>query len=408
MLWSLSVTVAVTPLSFAVSYPIKNLPALLLFATGVTLWMRRADLRHVARRAWMPLSAAVLMLLYGLLNVLLHGLGWDDVDLPSHIIAFLAMLPVFALPLRWAIIRIGFSASGALLGAVAAIQHYALGIPRPYGLNGGTWSAIEFAMLMLILALMGLVQVLAAGRSYLEKIWHAVCALLAIYGALLGQSRGPLLAFPLTLLVLLGLHIRQTRRWRDAVLVMLTLASLTLLANINLKQNILHRFEQVQKEAVTFDHRTNATGSVRERLEMWRIALRAFATHPLTGVGLNRFGDYARSMAAEGKANASIIRYKHPHNEYLGAAATGGVPGLLVLLALFAAPLSFFWRHALTRDDMAIAVTARLGLMVVCMYVLCALTDNVLYRTMPHSFYFFLMLGLSVRLASLIATRRTE
>jgi O-antigen ligase len=36
------------------------------------------------------------------------------------------------------------------------------------------------------------------------------------------------------------------------------------------------------------------------------------------------------------------------------------------------------------------------------MYALCALTDNVFYRPMPHSLYFFLTLGLAVYIGRLL------
>ena len=45
-------------------------------------------------------------------------------------------------------------------------------------------------------------------------------------------------------------------------------------------------------------------------------------------------------------------------------------------------------------------VTAAAGVAVIVMYALCALTDNVFYRAMPQSLYFFLVLGLAVLIAS--------
>ena len=41
-------------------------------------------------------------------------------------------------------------------------------------------------------------------------------------------------------------------------------------------------------------------------------------------------------------------------------------------------------------------IMATAGVAIVTMYMLCALTDNVFYRPMPHSLYFFLVLGLAV------------
>ena len=71
---------------------------------------------------------------------------------------------------------------------------------------------------------------------------------------------------------------------------------------------------------------------------------------------------------------------------------------LLVLLSIFGLPLAYFVRAR--RSGRAVMVPANAGMAVVLMYVLCALTDNVFYRAMPHSLYFFLVLGLALLIAS--------
>jgi O-antigen ligase len=101
---------------------------------------------------------------------------------------------------------------------------------------------------------------------------------------------------------------------------------------------------------------------------------------------------------AAGRSNPSIGHYNQPHNEYLEAAATGGIPGLLVLLATFLLPLSYFARHVRDVDE-AVVMPACAGLAVVTLYMLCALTDSVFYRVMPQSFYFFIMLGMALLIA---------
>jgi len=60
-------------------------------------------------------------------------------------------------------------------------------------------------------------------------------------------------------------------------------------------------------------------------------------------------------------------------------------------------PSGYFLRHALHAHDSEI-ISASVGVAIVSMYALCGLTDNVFYRAMPHSLYFFLVLGLAVLL----------
>jgi O-antigen ligase len=155
------------------------------------------------------------------------------------------------------------------------------------------------------------------------------------------------------------------------------------------------RFADVGSEITSYDSKTSARGAIRERLEMWHTAGHAFLDHPLAGVGIDQFGVYARQQVAEGHANAAIVKYEHPHNEYLEAAATGGVLGLLVILLIFAVPFIHFTRHALHAPHSEM-IPACVGVATVSMYALCGLTDNVFYRAMPHSLYFFLVLGLAI------------
>jgi O-antigen ligase len=73
---------------------------------------------------------------------------------------------------------------------------------------------------------------------------------------------------------------------------------------------------------------------------------------------------------------------------------------LLVLLV----PLGYFIRR--TQDPLdTVATPALAGTVVVGMYILCGLTDNVFYRAMPHSLYFFLVLGFAVSIAQRQYTR---
>ncbi|MDE2155604.1 MAG: O-antigen ligase family protein [Xanthomonadaceae bacterium] len=388
------------PLSFTMAGHAKALPSVLLLLAGLALLWRHAATARSYRHAWPVIVVCLLALVYPALNILGHGLGWKQFDRPAHILLYLATAAVFSLPLRMRWIWFGFSLTAILLGTVCIVQHDVLGIARAYGLNGGGWGAIEFAMVLLVLSLLAWIRVLFASSNRLEQGLHVVGAVFAMYGALLTQSRGPLLSFALLLLLLLLFYARRTRHWRRALLLLGAIIAGSVLAGASVDAVVLHRLAAVGPEVATYNHRDDARGAVRERLEMWRTAGHAFLAHPLAGVGIDQFGVYARRQIAAGHANPVIVKYDHPHNEYLGAAATGGIPGLLVLLLTFGVPLGYFARHV-HHEGEAVITAALAGLAVVGMYALCALTDNVFYRVMPHSLYFFLVPGLAVLAARL-------
>lgn len=393
--WVLSILIGLMPLSFSIDQRIKVLPAAALFLSGLYLLACHRVTRDSYRQVAPVVLAAAAMMVVAILNVLGHRLGWRPVDHTAHILLYLVIAAAFTQPLRMRVVWAGFSLSAIVFGTICLVQHYVLGIERAHSLNGGSSSAIEFAMIMLGLALMALIQLLRARSGRVEKVLHAAGMAFGMYGALLTQSRGPLLAFVPVFLGLVLLHALRTGRWRWSLLLLALASAGGAVATTTLHGEMMGRFAAIDRELVTFDHRHDANGSVRERLEMWRTAARAFTAHPLAGIGIDQFDVYVAGEVAAGRSNASISRFNHPHNEYLEAAATGGIPGLLALLLIFVVPLRYFARYLRDPDD-TVAVPATAAVAVIGLYVLCGMTDSVFYRVMSQSFYFFLMLGLAV------------
>ena len=398
--WTLSILVALMPLSFSINLKIKTLPPALLFLAGLALLLGSATCRGCFRAAWPPIAAALLTVGFVIINVLIHQLGWRPLDHPAHILLFLVVAACFSLPLQMRWIWVGFSLTAIVLGVVGILQSHLFGIERAYGLNGGASAAIELATILLGLSAIALVQFLAPGTRRWERMLHLLAMAFGMYGALLTQSRGPLLAFTPILVLLVLLHGRRTGRWRSSLLLVGAIGALAAAATFSMRGEMTARFEAIAPAVASFNPRHDARGAVHERLEMWRTAARAFAAHPVLGIGIGEFAEYTHQEIAAGRSNPVIGRYNQPHNQYLEAAATGGVPGLLVLLAVFLVPLRYFSRYALDPDD-DVALPASIGLAVIGLYMLCGLTDSVFYRVMTQSFYFFLVLGLALRIGRL-------
>jgi len=69
-------------------------------------------------------------------------------------------------------------------------------------------------MFLLVLALLAVIQLMRKQTSRPERVVHALGAGLAVYGALLSQSRGPLLAFLAIFIVLMLIHGKRVGQWR--------------------------------------------------------------------------------------------------------------------------------------------------------------------------------------------------
>jgi O-antigen ligase len=400
--WALSALVALLPLSFSVETSIKALPVALLFFCSLAL-LRHAPVRQGYRAAAPVMAAAGLLIVLDIANVLWHGLGWRPLDHAAHVLLYLVVAAVFGRRLRMELVWSGFSLTAIGLGTVCLVQHYVLGILRAYGLNGGDSGAIECATLLLGLALLALVRLLHA-RPLSWRWWlHGAGTAVGMYGALLTQSRGPLLAFVPAFLLVLLVHARRSGRWRWSLALGATVCLGGALATASLHGVMLNRFTIIQHEVAGFD-RGDPDGSVGARLEMWRTALRAFAEHPVAGIGVDGYADYAQAEIAAGRSDPSIGIYNQPHNEYMRALATGGLPTLLALLALFGLALRHFGRWV-NHDDDAIAATATAGLAIVVLYLFSAVGESVFYRVMSQSFFFFLVLGLALRIGHLVRLR---
>ena len=82
------------------------------------------------------------------------------------------------------------------------------------------------------------------------------------------------------------------------------------------------------------------------RTKLWEIAWTIWKEHPWLGVGA---GGYEKAkeqiLAGSGGTIPAALRHDHPHMLYLWHLSTGGVIGLLTLLAFLGATLRTGWRH---------------------------------------------------------------
>jgi|SRR6187402_1864275 len=401
----LSALVAIIPIAVSVPWKAKALPILALVVTGVIMLMSRADTRVRYRVAWAIVAICLLRFAYAVFNIGFHHLGWNELDLPAQTLAFLVTAAAFTGRLYWRGIWTFFAVTTLVLGGSCIVQHHFMGVERAYGINGGDWSAIEFTMVTLCMTLFSIIRLIQPRIVTGERWLHAIAIAVGAYGAILTQSRGPMLAFIPSLLIVIAVHVRRTGHWRGALIFVGVLVVGVATTTTALDHQVVERFSQVSSEMSTFS-KDNNVGAVRERMAMWQSAWDAFSEHPFAGVGVDQFGAYTRARIADGEANQAIAKYDHPHNEYLEAAATGGIPSLIIVLLLFALPAVHFVRRLGDRDEW-VATLATAGLAVVTMYMLSAMTDNVFYRAMPHSFFLFLVLGF-VMATALPSSRRRD
>jgi O-antigen ligase len=258
----------------------------------------------------------------------------------SHVLNF-AMF-VFYAPLSGALARFGGRHSATLVAvlcragaviafAVAFHQSWDLRMPRATGFFSDPIWAAQAAIILGFLALVGL---RLPGR-WTHLFWLG--PLLGTLAAFLGQSRGPLIAAPVLLVIGLAFAFR---RWWLALPVAAVLATLAILLVGNLSPSSLLRLETLQTiaEQVVYGETVGET-STSQRFAFYQSAWEAFTHQPWLGYGWERkleaivpyLADHG-AMLAEG--------HHHLHSDWADFGVSAGILGLIAYAMAMAAPIA--------------------------------------------------------------------
>lgn len=179
------------------------------------------------------------------------------------------------------------------------------------------------------------------------------------------------------------------RRFRLGVLfIPPILFSVLMLASPKVQERARLVVAEVQSYAKHPEIETDTSSGVRLRL--WGTALAAITQHPLAGSGVGSWtSEYNRLQRQRNPSHKDIEGNGNPHQEYLQWGVQLGVPGMLLLLALFAAVL----RDSTTMDT----PTSRALQTVVLALAVACLFNSSLYDALIGDF-FCVVIGLLMAL----------
>ncbi|KAF1014994.1 MAG: hypothetical protein GAK31_02482 [Stenotrophomonas maltophilia] len=284
--------------------------------------------------------------------------------------------------------------TGLLATLVLSVLQVAGGAPRAE-LNT---NAIVLADIVLVLMVL-LVFCRPLRRWPLVILGMAAgCATIVLTG-----SRGVFAAL-LALLMVLALSLRwRTGMARLAVLAGILAIGATLLLSVpGLREQV--RLTELHQDVQRMEQ-GDSDSSAGARVERLQVAWAAFLDHPLSGVGVGHF-DTAMQRLPVCSENPEEPRCHlgHAHNDVAEWAATQGVPGLLLLLAVYGVPLLLFVVLHRRSGHRTFRGPAAAGIMLVVSYVLCGLTQSMFAHQMTAGFYVSLI-GLLVGLSLLEGAR---
>ncbi|MBB4656878.1 O-antigen ligase family protein [Xanthomonas arboricola] len=377
--------------ALVVSMPSGLLPfGLCLLLGSLVGW--RSLRAGVAMRPWSLralgwLAAAVIAM--SLLSIVLFEHGLRDVDNRSRFLV-LPWAAVWAYALRP---RQVWLWRGALAGVFAAMLIAMLQVMNGADRAEGWTNAIVFADIALMLLVVAVFC-----RPPGKVRWLVGAAIATVVVIVLSGSRGVWLSLLVTLGVLIWGAPWQSARMRlltfvgSAVLavgVVLSVPALTQQMRLGELQSDLQRYEVGDSDS-----------SAGARIERLHVAWDTLRAHPLTGIGVGRFDDAMRELpVCAGDTWLLRCHLGHAHNDLAEWGATQGVPGLLLLFAVYGVPLWVFVRLHRRSGQRQFRGPAAAGVMIVVSYALCGLTQSMFAHQVSASFY-TAMVGVLVGLAA--------
>lgn len=358
---------------------------LMLVATLLALpdaWRGR-DAR-TPRALHLLLGTALAVLAVAALSMWGSGADLSALDNPSR-----ALLLPWCAWLAWSTrMRATSLWYGALAGLALAftisMAQASWGVERA----GGEANPIVFANAVLALLVVG-VFCRPARNGFPMQLLLAALVALAVVAVILSGSRGVLPGLGLVVLMLLAGNEARHRGWRlgaTGVALALLLAALWTVPWLSAQ----FRFDQLHADVAGY-----AQGQVDQpisaRLALWSVAWDAFREAPFTGVGIEAFKSRVdASLYCQG-ASRHFCGLEHAHNDVAQWAATMGIAGLAVLLALYGVPLAIAIRQVRRNRLHAPVGPSWAAGMLVFAYLVSGLTQSMFSHALSTSAYVVLV-----------------
>ena len=272
-----------------------------------------------------------------------HSIAFHELTKHRHLfIGGLLFLAPMAEEDRKKIITV-FFIGAALDGLTGILQHFDIlqkgAYDQPHGLAS---HPIQYALNLSFICGSAILMLLM--RRHIESkkyiLFLIVTISLTLGAIVLTMSRGAWLAFFIAFTIVIFLYDRK--KARAFLFVMIPIFFLVFSLNDNIKKRAF--------SIVTSFYTESETGSVGNRLELWKGALLIFKQSPVFGTGYGDFELDIKKLISEKKLKP-ISSTVYAHNIFFQALATRGIIGLALLVSFFVVLLKWGLREIETRDS---------------------------------------------------------
>ncbi len=234
-------------------------------------------------------------------------------------------------------------------------------------------------------------------------LWAVALTLLSgAVAIVLSGSRGVLPG--LGLLMLVAACAGGGGKARGRLVLTLGMAAALIVALCSVPWLSLHlRLEKIPLDLQKYTQ-GQVDSAIGARLEFLSLAWGAFLDNPWTGVGIDRFDTLVAQLPECRTRALQVCKLGHAHNDLAQWAATMGLPGLAMVLALYLLPFFQFLRIIRRQRPRAPVAAAWAGLILVVVYFISGMTQSMFAHAMTTTIYAVfvgLLLGLSLRESSL-------
>lgn len=291
--------------------------------------------------------------------------------------------------------------NGAIIAPFVWLAYY-------YVTNDGvrpSWAyyAIFIGDYAVLIASLSIVYLVTLAESNKKKAMSIIVFVLATTVAILSQTRGAWLYYPVLLLILIFVYrkIITPKQWLIGTILVAIISTLVF---INPPKIIKERIGSAVTEynefqiggAVAID---NAVGL---RLQMWQDSIKIFVESPLFGVGISNFENQSKLLISKGKSNPRSQLFGHAHSIFFDVLATMGLIGILGLIILvFWLPILFFikiWRNA---DSAELKCYSLAGIILITSFIVFGITEAWLVRNpLVRTYLIIMVLLMSATMSS--------
>jgi O-antigen ligase len=310
---------------------------------------------------------------------------------PTMEIYLKALLPLLLFPVFYfagikKVEVIAYSvAVAAFIACGASIIDFISGHPRGHRLHGSPIIFGDLAMLF------GVLSFVFSVKFYKKKSFPVflLAAIVGIAASLFSGSRGGWIVLAILLPFLLSFLRRAERRKAGLVFMVVCLVLLVVVSSTEntIKLRIYYAWDELIKIA---SDDTYASGSLGQRLELWKISWQMFLSNPIFGIGVGEFYALKNNLFISGDISAQVDRFKHSHNEYISILSTMGIVGFAFYVFFFAWLWRCFYRAILT-NIFELKLLGVAGVSTILCYLGFSLSESFLSTHLGSGVFYFLM-----------------